>query len=295
MSDRLTRAELSGTDRAIQWISRYRILTVGAMIVALIVTVAVFAPFIAPMDPLTIDLYHRLEPPSWLSHGESRYILGSDGFGRDVLSRILFGTRVSLAVAGAGIVVSGFCGTILGLIAGYYEGKPGAIIMRIADMQLALPAMLLAAAVVTVFGTSFVNLIIVLAIGTWVRYARIVYGQVRSVKQKEYVLAATTLGASDARIMSRHVLPNLVGAIIVIATLSVGRMIIFEAALSFLGMGVPPPAPSLGSMLSEGRDVLAVASWLSTFPGLTIVVTVLGINLLGNGLQELLDPRLRVR
>jgi peptide/nickel transport system permease protein len=278
----------------IRWIFTHVPLALGSAIVLIIAVAAALAPLIAPMDPITQDLPNRLEPPSWMSHGQSAYVLGSDGFGRDVLSRILFGSRVSLAVAGAGIVVSGLCGIVLGLLAGYYEGGLATVVMRFADTQLAFPPILLAVVVVAVFGTSFVNLIIVLAISAWVTYARIVYGQVLSIKHMEYVLAARSIGSSDFRIMSTHILRNAFGAIIVVATLQVGRMILFEAALSFLGMGVPVPAPSWGSMLSEGRNVLAVAPWIATFPGLAIVVTVLGINLLGDGLRELLDPKLRI-
>lgn len=267
----------------------------GALIVTLVVSVAVLAPRLAPRDPNAQDLARRLEPPSFLSGGEYGFILGSDQLGRDVLSRIMFGARISLTVAAASILASGFLGTTLGLIAGYYEGNLGSIIMRIADIQIALPPILLAVTVATVFGTSLKNVVVVLAISTWITYARIVFNQVRSLKQKQYVLAASSLGASDARIMQRHIFPNLVGPLTVVATLSVGRMILFEAALSFLGLGVPPPAPSWGNMLNDGRNALAVASWLSVFPGLAIVVTVLGINFLGNGLQELLDPMLRRR
>ena len=279
---------------AVQWTFTHVAPLLGALIVLAVAAGAALAPLIAPMDPIAQDLTSRLEPPSWLAQGQSRYILGSDGFGRDILSRILFGGRVSLAVAVAGIAVSGFCGTVLGLMAGYYEGALAMVVMRLADTQLAFPPILLAVVVVAVFGTSLVNLIIILAISAWVTYARIVYGLVLSVKHMEYVLAARSIGASDFRIMTTHILRNSFGALIVVATLQVGRMILFEAALSFLGMGVPVPAPSWGSMLSEGRNVLAVAPWLATFPGLAIVVTVLGINLLGDGLRELLDPKLRI-
>jgi peptide/nickel transport system permease protein len=279
---------------AVRWAFAHGTLLIGALIVLIVAGAAVLAPLIAPMDPIVQDLPSRLEPPSWAANGETRYILGSDGFGRDVLSRILFGARVSLTVAGAGIALSGLLGTVLGLVAGYYEGAVGTVIMRLADAQLAFPPILLAVVVVAVLGTSFVNLILVLAISAWVTYARVVYGQVLSIKNTEYVLAARSIGASDYRIMSTHILRNSFGALIVLATLQVGRMILFEAALSFLGMGVPVPAPSWGSMLSEGRNVLAVAPWLATFPGLAIVITVLGINLLGDGLRAVLDPKLRI-
>lgn len=277
-----------------QCIARHTALVVGAAIVSSVVTGALFAPFLAPLDPMHQELADRLEPPCWLSRDDGCYILGSDGFGRDVLSRILFGMRTSLTVVIVAIAVSGFSGTVLGLIAGYYEGMAGTIVMRIVDMQLAMPSVLLAVTVIGIFGTSLPNLVIVLALSGWVTYARIIYGETRSIKQMEYVIAARSLGASDVRIIRSHILRNVFGAIVVVATLQVGWLILFEAGLSFLGLGVPPPTPSLGSMLSEGRNVLAVASWLATFPGLAIVLTVLGINLLGNGLRELLDPKLRL-
>jgi peptide/nickel transport system permease protein len=274
---------------------QYFRLWVGAIIVALVIIAGVLAPAIAPRDPITQDLLNRLKPPSWLSQGQSPFLLGSDGLGRDIFSRILFGIRVSLIVASSAILVSGVCGTLLGLIAGYYEGIIGAIIMRLVDMQLAFPPILLAVTVVGIFGTSYFNLILVLVVSGWVTYTRIVYGRVRAVKQMQYVLAARAVGSPNPRIISRHILPNTIGVIIVIATLQVGQMILFEAALSFLGMGVPPPEPSLGSMLSEGRNVLEVASWLATFPGLAILLTVLGVNFLGDGLREILDPRLKIQ
>jgi peptide/nickel transport system permease protein len=266
----------------------------GATIVLLVFGAAVFATLLAPMDPITQDLLHRLQPPSWLTGGESRYILGSDGFGRDILSRILFASRVSLAVVLTAIAIAGSVGTVLGLIAGYYEGIPGIIIMRTVDGQLAVPPILLALVVVAIFGASLPNLIVVLAISGWVTYARIVYSEALSIKHMEYVLAARSLGASGLRIMICHILRNAFGAITVVATLQVGRLILFEAGLSFLGLGVPPPTPSFGSMLSEGQSLLPVAGWISTFPGMAVVLMVLGINFLGNGLRDLLDPRLRV-
>lgn len=277
------------------WSGVHKTLVAGAAILLVVLVAAVFAPVLAPMDPIEQDLLNRLQPPSWVSGGDSPYLLGSDGFGRDVFSRILFATRVSLVVVASAIVVSGSFGILLGLIAGYYEETVGTIIMRLVDMQMALPPILLAVTVIAIFGTSLPNLVAVLALSGWFTYARIVYGETRSIKQMEYVLAARAVGASDLRIMLRHILRNAFGAIIVVATLQVGGLILFEAALSFLGLGVPPPTPSLGSMLSEGRNVLAVAAWLATFPGVTIVFMVLGINYLGSGLREILDPKLRVQ
>lgn len=280
--------------QAVRWGGEHKSLVAGTGILAVVVFAAVFAPVLAPMDPVKQDLYNRLRPPSILSGGDSPYLLGSDGFGRDVLSRILYATRVSLVVVAAAIAVSGSTGILLGLMAGYYEGRVGTVIMRAVDMQMALPPILAAVTVIAVFGTSLPNLVIVLALSGWVTYTRIMYSEALSIKQMEYVLAARAVGASDLRIMLRHILRNAFGALMVVATLEVGSLILFEAALSFLGLGVPPPTPSLGSMLSEGRNVLAVAAWLATLPGLTIVFMVLGVNYLSSGLREILDPKLRI-
>lgn len=298
VSNRTRRARLNGIGSAlverVRWAGAHKALLAGAGILLLVVAAAVFASVLAPMDPIEQDLFSRLVPPSLLSGDDSPYLLGSDGFGRDILSRILFATRVSLIVVVSAIAFSSSAGIFLGLMAGYYEGRIGTIIMRAVDMQMALPPILLAITIIAVFGTGLLNLVFVLALSGWVTYTRIVYTETLSIKQMEYVLAARALGASDVRIMFRHILRNAFGAIIVVATLHVGGLILFEAALSFLGLGIPPPTPSLGSMLSEGRNVLAVAPWLATSPGMTIVFMVLGINYLGSGLREMLDPKLRV-
>jgi peptide/nickel transport system permease protein len=289
-----TKRVSAGLAGAVHWAGEHKSLLAGAGILLVVLLAAVLAPVLAPMDPTEQDLFSRLRPPSLFGGEDSRYLLGSDGFGRDVLSRILFATRISLAVVVSAIAVSGSTGILLGLIAGYYEGKVGMVIMRAVDMQMALPPILAAVTVIAVFGTSLPNLVIVLALSGWVTYTRIMYSETLSIKHMEYVMAARAVGASDLRIMLRHILRNAFGALIVVATLQVGSLILFEAALSFLGLGVPPPTPSLGSMLSEGRNVLAVAAWLATFPGLTIVFMVLGINYLGSGLREMLDPKLRI-
>jgi peptide/nickel transport system permease protein len=284
----------AGVVGAVHWSGAHKSLLAGTGIILIVVLAAILAPVLAPMDPIEQDLFSRLRPPSLFGAEDSAYLLGSDGFGRDVFSRILFATRISLAVVVSAIAVSGSTGILLGLIAGYYEGRVGTVIMRAVDMQMALPPILAAVTVIAVFGTSLPNLVIVLALSGWVTYTRIMYSETLSIKQMEYVMAARAVGASDLRIMLRHILRNAFGALIVVATLQVGSLILFEAALSFLGLGVPPPTPSLGSMLSEGRNVLAVAAWLATFPGLTIVFMVLGINYLGSGLREMLDPKLRI-
>ncbi len=297
MSDGSSEPQKGSVARALTgaacWAAEHKALMAGAVISTVVVLAAVFAPVLAPRDPTEQDLFNRLQRPSLSSEGGPPFILGTDGFGRDIFSRILYGTRISFVVVISAIAVSGTTGILLGLVAGYYEAKVGMVIMRLADMQMALPPILLAVTVIAVFGTSLGNLVVVLALSGWVTYTRIMYSEALSIKQMEYVTAARALGASDLRIMLRHILRNAFGALIVVATLQVGSLILFEAALSFLGLGVPPPTPSLGSMLSEGRNVLAVAPWLATFPGMTIVFMVLGINYLGGGLREILDPKLR--
>jgi peptide/nickel transport system permease protein len=268
-------------------------LVLGAVMVAGVVLAGVFAPVLATSDPITQHLEQRLRPPAWLPGGTTANLFGTDEFGRDVLSRLLYGARVSLSVGLAAIVFAGVFGVILGLQAGYFGSATEAVLMRLADAQQAMPGVLLAIVVVAALGPSLVNLVIVLAIGSWVPYARIVFGAVRSVREREFVLGARTVGASDARIIVRHILPNIWTIIVVVATLQVGRMILLEAGLGFLGLGVPPPEPSWGSMLAEGRNRIFNSSWLTTIPGLAIVVTVLGINFLGEGLRRALDPRMR--
>jgi peptide/nickel transport system permease protein len=298
LSDSEGRSQVNRASRGVagaaHWAGEHKSLVVGAAILLVVVLAAALAPVLAPRDPIEQDLFNRLQPPSFKGEGDTPFLLGTDGFGRDILSRILYATRISLVVVVAAIAVSGSSGILLGLLAGYYEGKIGTVIMRAVDMQMALPPILLAVTVIAVFGTSLPNLVIVLAISGWVTYTRIMYSETLSIKQMEYVMAARAVGASNLRIMLRHILRNAFGALIVVATLQVGNLILFEAALSFLGLGVPPPTPSLGSMLSEGRNVLAVAAWLATFPGMTIVFMVLGINYLGSGLREILDPKLRI-
>lgn len=269
------------------------LLLIGLVIVILVVVAAVFAPVLAPADPFAQRLENRMRPPTWNVSGSLEHVLGTDDYGRDILSRILYGGRVSLAVGAAAILIAGGFGVALGLLAGYFGGFTEAVLMRLADMQQAMPGVLLAIIVIASLGTNVLNLIIVLAIGSWVPYARIVFGTVRSLREREFVAGARTVGASDARIILRHILPNTWTPIIVLGTLQVGRMILLEAGLSFLGLGVPPPEPSWGSMIAEGRHRLFIAPWMTTIPGLTILITVLGINFLGEGLRRALDPRLK--
>lgn len=261
-------------------------------IVALVVLAAIFAPWLAPYDPNTQNLIGRLKPPGTVSRA-FHYWLGSDELGRDVLSRIIYGSRVSLVVAFASVILSGTVGTTLGMIAAYRRGWIEMAVMRVVDVFLSIPAVLLAIITVAVLGPSLINVIMVLALTRWPRYARVAYSQTLSVATMPYVRLAGLMGAGATRVMFRHILPNIIGAISVVATLEFGLMILFEAGLSFLGLGVQPPTASWGSMLSTGRNYVATAWWVATLPGLCLFVLVLAVNLTGDAVRDRLDPRFR--
>jgi peptide/nickel transport system permease protein len=272
---------------------RSKMTAAAVLIVMAVVFTALFAPLLAPHDPTGMNIVERLKPPFWMEGGSGEYLLGTDALGRDILSRIIFGARVSLIVGFGAVVLSGFVGVLLGLIAGYLGGIFDDVIMRIADIQLALPFILLAIAIVAVVGPGLVNIIIVLAIGGWVRYARVVRGQVLAVRELEYVEAARALGETSPSIMLRQVLPNVFAPVIVVASFAVGQTILTESSLSFLGFGVEPSIPAWGGMLADGRDYLRDAWWLAAFPGMAITLTILGVNLFGDWLRDYLDPRLK--
>ncbi|MHC8517787.1 ABC transporter permease [Sporosarcina sp. ITBMC105] len=269
--------------------------TLGFLIVVFVFFIAIFANVLAPHDPAEINPAMMLKPPSWMEGGESAYFLGTDNLGRDILSRILYGSRVSLLVGIASVILAGIIGVIVGLTAGYYGGWLDTILMRIVDSFLSIPNILFALVFLAVFGPSVPTLIIVLGVTNWVGYARIVRGETLSIKEREFVRAARSLGVKNSKIIRRHVLPNVISSFIVISTLSVATTIILEASLSFLGLGVQPPTVSWGGILSDGRDYLATSWWLATFPGVAITVTVLGIIFLGDWLRDVLDPRSQSR
>lgn len=258
------------------------------IVVALYVVVALAAPLIAPHDPNHTDLAVRLSGP-----GRHGFLLGTDGLGRDVLSRVLYGSRVSLAVAVATVLVSGIVGVALGVIAGWRRGWLGAVIMRVADIALSVPFFLLAILVVAVLGPSLVNVVICLALVRWPRYTRIAYAGVLETKERGFVRGAVAVGATGPWIVLRHVLPEVLPLAVVVATLELGLMVIFEASLSFIGLGVQPPTASWGSMLSDGQQYVASAWWLATFPGLALFGLVLAVNLLGDAVRDRLDPTRR--
>jgi peptide/nickel transport system permease protein len=264
----------------------------AALVVALVVVAAVFSSQLAPFNPVFQDLSARLSAPLQSSRA-GFHLLGTDALGRDILSRLIFGSRVSLVIGVASVAVAGVLGVALGLAAGYARGGWDDLIMRLADIQLAIPFLVLALATVAVVGPSLLNLIIVLGVTGWVQYARIVRAETLSVSSREYVEAARLLGGTPARIVVRHVLPNVMASIIVVGTLQISRMILFEASLSFLGLGVPPPTPTWGGMVADGRSYVERAWWVSTLPGLAIFIVVLAIAILGDRLRDVLDPRLQ--
>jgi peptide/nickel transport system permease protein len=266
---------------------------VGLAIMFVVVVAATGADFIMPHFYGDQDLMERLKPPVWIVGGTWNHLLGTDSLGRDVWSRMIYGARVSMLVSLAGVFAAGVVGVLLGLLAGYYEKLLGNVIMRITDVQLTFPPLLLAIAIMAVLKPSLMNVIIVLSLRSWVIYARTVRGLVLSEKTKDYVLAALSIDASNRRIMFQHILPNIMGPIIVISTFQLPALILTEASLSFLGLGVQPPVPSWGEMLNSSRDYISSAWWLVTFPGVAIMITVLGGNLLGDGLRDILDPRSR--
>ena len=247
----------------------------------------------APRNPLAQTLVDRLMPPGTRgTHGEVFWV-GTDGLGRDALSRLIYGARASLVVASLAVACSGALGLFLGLAAGYYRGWVGAVLMRFVDIVLSIPFLLIAIAVVAALGPGLEHTVLVLGLTRWPRYARVAFAQTLAGRSREFVDAARALGGTDVRVMLRHVLPEVLPSIVVVGTLEIGLMIVYEAALSFLGLGVQPPTPSWGNMLADGRAYLATGWWLATFPGLAIMVTVLGANLLGDAVRDRLDPRVR--
>lgn len=261
----------------------------AAILVALVL-MAIFAPLVAPLDPNAQNLLARLKAPGFQSR-RLVYYLGSDELGRDVLSRTIYGARVSLLVAFASVILSGIFGSALGMIAAFYRGWVETIIMRLVDIVLSVPAILLAIITVAVLGPSLSNVVIVLALTRWPRYARVAYGQTLSVANMPYVRLSRFMGAGWFRLLWRHILPNIAGGLIVVATLEFGLMVLFEAGLSFLGLGVQPPTASWGAMLSTGRNYVGSAWWIATFPGLALFLLVLSINLIGDHARDRLDPR----
>lgn len=265
---------------------RNRFAMAGAAVIALLFVVAILAPHLTPYDPSAIDAYNVLMPPS-LKHW-----MGTDELGRDVFTRVLYGARISLLVGFVAVGISIAIGTLVGLASGFYGGWIDGLLMRFVDIMLCFPTFFLILAVIAMIGPSIWLIMIVIGVTSWMGVARLVRAEVLSLRERDFVLAATSIGASDLRIIFRHVLPNSMGPVLVAATLGVGGAILTESALSFLGIGVQPPTPSWGNILTSGKNYIEFAWWLSLYPGLAILVTVLAYNLLGEGIRDAIDPRL---
>ena len=274
--------------------ARRRTALFGLVVVAAVFVAALGAPWLTTYDPTEQDITNRLKPPGSPDPSGRAHLLGTDHLGRDLLARVIFGARPALMVGFAAVAISGILGMVVGLLSGYFGGRIDDVFMRLADIQLAFPFILLAIAVIGVLGPSLPVIIVVIGVSSWVVYARVVRGSVLSLREREFVQAALALGSRDGRILLRHILPNALTPWLVVATLDMARVIVIESALSFLGLGVQPPTPTWGGMLADGRVYISTAWWLATFPGLAILVTVLGINLFGDGLRDTLDPRLNV-
>jgi peptide/nickel transport system permease protein len=275
-----------------QKVKRYPLIPLALLLFVMVIP-AIFAPWVAPHDAFLGSLSDRLQPPVWQSGGTSEHLLGTDKLGRDMLSRIIYGARVSLTVSLIAIFVGGIIGTALGLISGYFGGRTDSVIMRLVDISLALPTILLALVLVAAVGPSFGTVITVLIVLLWARYARLVRGETLAIKELDFIARARVAGATHTRIMFRYMFPNVVNSLIVLATLQVGYVILFESALSFLGAGLPRAEPAWGVMVADGRELIVTAWWVSMFPGLAIMLTVLALNLLGDWLRDHLDPKLR--
>jgi peptide/nickel transport system permease protein len=266
----------------------------AAAVLLLIVATAVFAPYVAPHDPLSVNIRHRLAPPAWMEGGTTAHLLGTDQVGRDLLSRMIYGGRVSLVVGVIAVLMASSIGVLLGLTAGYFRGNIDWMIMTVVNVMLTFPFVLLALAVIAVLGASLKNMILVLGVAGWPIYARVVRAETLALREREFVLAGRALGMSHLRLMFLQIAPNLTSVIVVIATLQVAQVIIAESFLSFLGLGIQPPTPAWGNMLGEGRVYMLNSWWIATFPGLAIFVTTLVINLMGNALRDWLDPHLKL-
>lgn len=265
----------------------------GAVIVVVVAVCALFAPLIVHTDPNAQDLAATLQPPAWLAGGSHAHPLGTDNLGRDLLTRIVWGARISAIVGLAVVAIGGSLGIGLGLLAGYRRGWVDALIARITDVQLAFPLVLLAVAIVAVVGPGLGTVIAAIGLTSWVQYVRVIRAETLSLREREFIAAAQASGAAGGRIVLRHLLPNVASAAIVLATFEIARAVVLESSLSFLGLGVPPSTPSWGGMLADGRQYLDTAWWVALFPGLAIMTAVMGVNLLGDGLRDALDPNSR--
>lgn len=281
-------AGLLGAGRALR---KYPVIPL--LIVLSLLTTAIFGAWIAPHAPDQGELDELLLPPSWMAGGASDHLLGTDKFGRDIVSRLIYGARISLTLSLLAIAFSGSIGTSLGLVAGYFGGIVDMALMRLVDAALSLPLILMAVVLAVILNPSYSNVILVIALLLWPRYARQIRGETLAIKEQDFVALARVAGCSNLRIIMRHILPNVVPTLLVLATLQVGYVILLESSLSFLGVGIPPPTPAWGLMVADGRSFISTAWWISIFPGIAILLTVLAFNLLGDWIRDRLDPKLR--
>jgi peptide/nickel transport system permease protein len=280
--------------RSLRRLWRLRWGLAAALVLLLIVVVTLAAPWLAPYSPVEVDIQHRLGPPAWMEGGKTDHWLGTDQIGRDLLSRMIYGGRVSLLIGVTAVAISSTIGVLLGLAAGYFGAKIDWIIMTLINVMLTFPFVLLALAVIAVLGPSLPNMIFVLGVAGWPIYARVIRAETMALREREFVVAGRALGMSHARIIFGQILPNLVSAITVVATLQIAQVIILESFLSFLGLGVQPPTPAWGNMLGEGRVYMLNSWWIAAFPGAAIFITTLVINLMGNALRDWLDPHMKL-
>ncbi len=288
----INRASVNGNIRRVR-ITMQLTFIIPVIVLALLVLAAIFAPVLAPYPPAKTSLPHRLLPPFFIDGGSTAHLLGTDLLGRDILSRVFFGARVSLSVSLLVIIITGCIGTILGIIAGYLGGRADTVLMRVTDVSLAFPIILIALLLAVSLGPSFKTVVLSISILGWAPYARLIRGEALRLREADFVAQARIIGSSSLRIMIKHIFPNVINPLIVIATMSLGFVILLEAALSYLGAGIPPPTPSWGSMVFDGRNLIDKAWWISFFPGLAIGLVVLSGNFLGDWIRDKLDPRLR--
>ena len=274
------------------WRLKWGLAAAGVLLLIIFITLA--APWLAPYSPVEVDIQHRLGPPAWMEGGKTDHWLGTDQIGRDLLSRMIYGGRVSLLIGVTAVAISSTIGVLLGLAAGYFGAKIDWIIMTLINVMLTFPFVLLALAVIAVLGPSLLNMILVLGVAGWPIYARVIRAETMALREREFVVAGRALGMSHARIIFGQILPNLISAITVVATLQIAQVIILESFLSFLGLGVQPPTPAWGNMLGEGRVYMLNSWWIAAFPGAAIFVTTLVINLMGNALRDWLDPHMKL-
>jgi peptide/nickel transport system permease protein len=276
---------------ALSGLLRNKLAVAALVVLAILLIAAVFAPLLAPDDPNAQDLLTRLKPPAWQHGGSSSHLLGTDQLGRDMLSRVIYGTRVSLLVGAGAALLAGVIGTVVGLAAGYFGGWPDRVLMRLADVQLAFPSILLALAIVGFFGSGLWYVIVVLGITGWVSYARVVRSEVMSLRSRDFVTEARAIGVTDTAIMRRHLLPNVMAPLATIGTLHIAAAIVAEASLSYLGLGVPKETVTWGSMLADGQLYLGTSWWVAVFPGIALMLTSLAINITGDALRDVADPK----